>query len=189
LYNDAVNYPHEDQEPLPDRLYKMDKLDEYLDQAAELIRLELDSFELPKEPELTFPVYGVDFDFDVVSGEAVEISKMTNAQLKAQYKLLFEAMKVNALASQKQEKRLQVILGGYMMRRKALEKTFKDTLKQVESLRNDYTVFSNLAAKEREFIQVRLADESKELQRISLIEQDLQDTFRDLSFEHNQLNR
>ena len=189
LYNDAINYPHEDQEPLPDNLYAMDALDAYLEQAAELIRLELDSLDLPKEPELSFPVYGVDFDFDVTSGEAVELNKMTKTQYKAQHKLLFEAMKANALVSQKQEKRLQVILGGYMMRRKALEKTFKDTVKQVESLRNDYSVFSNLAAKEREFVQVRLADESRELQRVSLIEEDLQDTFRDLSFERSQLNR
>jgi pre-mRNA-splicing factor CDC5/CEF1 len=83
---------------------------------------------------------------------------MTKAHYKAHHKELYETMKLQAMASQKQEKKLQVILGGYMMRRTGLEKTFTETLEKIESLRIDYSVFSNLAAKERELIQARLAD-------------------------------
>jgi hypothetical protein len=189
LYNDAVNYPHIEQEPLPNNLYSMEKLDTYLEQASELIRQEFEALELSAASIFSFPVYGIDFDFDATTGEPIELRKMTKAHYKAHHKELYETMKLQAMASQKQEKKLQVILGGYMMRRTGLEKTFTETLEKIESLRIDYSVFSNLAAKERELIQARLADESKELQRISLIEMDLQDRFRDLTYERDRISR
>lgn len=152
LYNDAVNYPHIEQEPLPNNLYSMEKLDTYLEQASELIRQEFEALELSAASIFSFPVYGIDFDFDATTGEPIELRKMTKAHYKAHHKELYETMKLQAMASQKQEKKLQVILGGYMMRRTGLEKTFTETLEKIESLRIDYSVFRNLAAKERELI-------------------------------------
>lgn len=181
LYNDATLYPHQDQEPLPDNLYSMEKLDAYLDIAADLIRRELAALDLEKESIDEFPLYGIDYDFDVTANTPLEVSKMGNVQYKAQHKLLLETMKSVALTAQKQEKRVQILLGGYEMRRKALLKTHKESLALVDGLRNDYSVFCELAERERELIQVRLDDESRELQRVSLIEMDLQDKFRELS--------
>lgn len=187
MHHDAITYPTLEQEPLDD-FYPLERLDEYIDIASQLIKEESSKLESNRQ-FLNGPLLFEDYDIVSSTGEYVEVGKMTAAQYKLQHQALFAQMKSEALSSQKVEKRLTITLGGYMVRRKALEKTFSDTMDELESLLADQIVFQDLAIKERELMQIRIADESKELQRVSMIEQDLQDRFRELSYERDELNR
>ncbi|KAJ3364750.1 Pre-mRNA-splicing factor cef1 [Kappamyces sp. JEL0680] len=186
LYNDAVKYPLPGQEALGS-FYPMDKLDDHLEQATLLIQEEVHKLKL--KPLVKGPVLFQDYELDLIHHTTIAPNKMTDSHYQAQHKALFQQMKEEAAATQKLEKKLSITLGGYMMRNKVLTTTFETTVKELAAMRSDVRVFAELAQREQELIQVRLADESRELQRLAMMEQDLQDRYQDLTFELDELSR
>ena len=114
---------------------------------------------------------------------------MSVSQLQEYHALYFKTMSQDAAVSQKLEKKLNTKLGGYMMRRKGLMTTFNATLNKLSGLEKDLQAFSVLQREEEAFMRDRVYYESKELQRLAMMEQDLQDRFRQLSYERDELNR
>ncbi|KAJ3316112.1 CDC5 cell division cycle 5-like protein [Boothiomyces sp. JEL0838] len=177
LYRDAVKYPLKEQPELGE-FYDMEKLDEYLDEATKLIEQEMANLEIkPMEMQLLYK----DYDYDPVKQSFTET--LSKEAIKAQFNQLKAIMKTEALASQKTEKKLGVTLGGYMQRSKMLIKQFDDLNTKIPEAQRDLEMFETIAKLEEEAIQQRLFDENKYLQTLAMIEQDLQDRYRELSYQ------
>lgn len=178
LYRDAVTYPLKGQEEL-EEFYPMEQLDRYLEEASVLIEEEVRRAELEL---LEVPELFKDFEVDYLNG-GITTLPLDVEQLKAQHSVYLEMMNSKALANQKVERKLGVTLGGYIQRRKGLTKVHASSLDKLAKLRTDRMIFEGLARSEVGFVEIRRETESKEVARLSMIEQDLQDRFRQLSYE------
>ncbi|KAJ3320112.1 CDC5 cell division cycle 5-like protein [Boothiomyces sp. JEL0866] len=177
LHRDAVKYPLKDQPGLG-TFYDMEKLDEYLDEATKLIQQEMENLEIkPMEMQLLYK----DYDYDPV--KQTFTSSLSKNAIEAQFNQLKGVMKTEAVASQKVEKKLAVTMGGYMQRSKMLLKQFDGLNTKIPEAHRDLEMFQTIAKLEEEAIQQRLHDENKYLQTLAMIEQDLQDRYRELSYQ------
>jgi pre-mRNA-splicing factor CDC5/CEF1 len=177
LYHDAINYPIAGQSVLGS-FYAMERLDEYLDQAAHLIQVE---YEGEEHPFIHNPLIFQDYDLDPSGKKIVKVEEMSGDLYHFQYQALLEEMKTRSMSSQKLEKKLSVTLGGYIMKRRMMSSNFMEGYESLSSLRLDLETFSLLRDREEELIRVRLADENRELQRLAMMEQELQDRYRELT--------
>ena len=189
IYRDAKKFPSLGQESL-DRLERFEKADidvEGLEMASEMIKKELGDSKLVLPDE--FPLLFKDSNLELKTAKVLKNQDLSVSQLQEYHALYFKTMSQDAAVSQKLEKKLNTKLGGYMMRRKGLMTTFNATLNKLSGLEKDLQAFSVLQREEEAFMRDRVYYESKELQRLAMMEQDLQDRFRQLSYERDELNR
>ncbi|KAI8899122.1 pre-mRNA splicing factor component-domain-containing protein [Globomyces pollinis-pini] len=179
LHRDATEFPLKNQKPLG-AFYSMDTLDAYLDQAAQLIEEEFQKLDLDKAPKVDIPKLFEDYEYDPDNKCFTETP--TEEVWKAQFATLKSIMKTQAIESQKLEKKLNVTMGGYLARSKLLLGKFKQTHIDLEQAELELSNFKNLALQERNFIQSRIHSENKEVERLAMMEQDLQDHYRYLSY-------
>jgi pre-mRNA-splicing factor CDC5/CEF1 len=182
LYRDATDYPVAGQKPFD--FYSVEELDDYLEEAGLLIENELEGYDL--EP-IEFPKLFVDYDIDFVNNRFVD--SLTEEQHESNHGYLREKMKQEAMKSQKLEKKLSITLGGYKMREKHLKKQFEDTFEELQEKKRDLELFLKIKEMEVEFAQVRVSNERKKLETLAMKEQDLQDRYRELRYQRDELVR
>ncbi|EGF77607.1 hypothetical protein BATDEDRAFT_35936 [Batrachochytrium dendrobatidis JAM81] len=98
--------------------------------------------------------------------------------LKAQLDAYRETMKQHAIKAQKLEKRLGVTLGGYMSRSKVLQKDLSNVFTSLESSLLSLQGFRAVQALEGQAFDARVYRSRKELEKLAMMEQDLQDAYR-----------
>ncbi|KAJ3276898.1 Cell cycle serine/threonine-protein kinase cdc5/MSD2 [Terramyces sp. JEL0728] len=177
IHRDAAKYPLKEQPEL-ESFYEMEKLDEYIDEATRLIQQEMEKLEI-QPPEFQF-LYK-DYDYDPIQQEFTP--SLSKKAVEAQFNQLKDIMKTDAISSQKIEKKLGVTVGGYMQRSKILIKQFNDLNNKIPEAQQDLEMYRNISKLEEEAIQQRLHNENKYLQTLAMIEQDLQDRYRELSYQ------
>jgi len=184
VYHDATYFPIPGQPALDKGLFKSShvKLEE-LNHASELIKEEMSKTDHPAiKPPLLYQ------DFDLNGNQTyVLVTELMAKDYSKQYDRYLALMTAEATKSQKVEKKLNSLLGGYMARRKVLTKSFRSTYDQLDKAKDDLLFFSTVYENEKEFQAVRMEQETKEVARLAFMEQDLQDRYRNLEYERDRV--
>jgi pre-mRNA-splicing factor CDC5/CEF1 len=182
LYRDSVEYPVAGQEEFD--FESNDPVDHLLDAANALIQSELEKMEIE---DLHFPQLFVDYQMDL--GNKTYPDEFTQEHLISCHESMRNQMKQQASKSQKLEKKLNITLGGYMIRKKNLIQRLHQLSLELEEKRNDLDLFGRIRELEVSISEVRIAKERKELERLAMMEQDLQDHYRQLRYQQDELSR
>ena len=191
LHHDAVNHRTASQTPLcaTDKLPKFEQLpDELLLQATQLIHNEFNSLRasMDEKPTSEFEAMHEEIIeglmYSKASKEFVFVQQLNKAnQLKAykeQLEQYREVMRLHASKAQKQEKKLLVTQGGYMARAKSLTKELNGLFLEYQEAQIKLESYKLIQSKEEEWFESRVNTARKELHKLSLIEQDLQEEYR-----------
>ena len=154
----------------------------YLDQAIELIQKDLEKVKVKD--------LDVHYDYEYMPktenqpGKFVLMSKATKNEkdqvYQAQFREFQKEMKVLATSAIKQEKKLGVLLGGYMVRSKTLKNSLLAQWDAYSQAYEEYQTFSEMYKNEQKIIEGRIYNSNKWVERLALTEQDLQDRYRQL---------
>jgi pre-mRNA-splicing factor CDC5/CEF1 len=182
LHRDCVEYPVAGQEAFD--FYDYDPVDDLLDEANALVQAEMEKMEIK---DLEFPKVFVDYHIDFANRSYMD--ELTEKELISNHEYLRNEMKQKAAKSQKLEKKLNITLGGYMIRKKNLTQQLHLLSLELEEKKRDLELFEHIKQLEFSLSEVRVAKERKELERLAMIEQDLQDQYRELRYQHDELSR
>ncbi|KAJ1336475.1 hypothetical protein BSLG_007259 [Batrachochytrium salamandrivorans] len=120
--------------------------------------------------------------YDPTSEEYVSVEGLSSSDRYAMDAALLSShrntMKQHAIKAQKLEKKLGITLGGYMSRSKTLQKELSDVFSELQSASLSLQGFRAVQTLEGRAFDTRLSRGRKELETLSMIEQDLQDSYR-----------
>jgi len=125
--------------------------------------------------------------YDATQRRYVDPDSLTPEQRTEGYTALLndgrEAMAKEASKIAKAEKKLNVTLGGYQARSKALIKRMTDAFEELQSTRIEYESFSRLKVNESSAGPARVATLKEEVERLARREKMLQDRYAELESE------
>lgn len=96
-------------------------------------------------------------------------------------------MTQDATRAAKMEKKLNVVLGGYQARSQVLKKQILEAFDELESANTEYQSFASLQISESEAIPRRMEALQREVQFLSSKERTLQDKYKFLSEQKNEI--
>ncbi|KAI8922871.1 pre-mRNA splicing factor component-domain-containing protein [Entophlyctis helioformis] len=177
VQRDAVFHPMQGQPPLPASalLPKLDKLsDSLLADAAALIRDEVEAS--PRDADTAYV-------YSPLTRTMVHAATLADTDLVAIRKAVLgehrAAMKSAAVKAQKMEKKMAVTLGGYAGRSKKLAKELDDVARELDDTVARLDGFRRLRVGEEAGLSHRVETARRELAGLALMEQDLQDAYRE----------
>ncbi|PVZ99466.1 hypothetical protein BB558_004410 [Smittium angustum] len=118
---------------------------------------------------------------DISSEDYIESCKNTISQLHDQ-------MVKDATKATKMEKKQNILLGGYLERSKVLSKKIMESFKELEDSKLAQNSFRFLQACEQTSIPIRIQTLQEQVGRLGIIENDLQQKYKDLFDRYNSLH-
>jgi pre-mRNA-splicing factor CDC5/CEF1 len=198
ILHDAHKFPAPGQQPVQFDLSSYDDFDEQdLVKAAELVSEEVSKLEASMEEFKTKFIKTheqVTKDYLFVpkpKPHYTHLPSLSDDQKVEAYSIKVEtcreSMKQEALVSQKQEKKLGVLLGGYMARSQKLTKDIVSTFEDLRDARMEKQSFLKLKEMENVALPYRLERARREYNDLLMKDRDKQELYKDLKMEEEEL--
>ena len=174
LFSDAKKYKFSKQNVLD---FEFPDVDEQYTNSESVDSLILT--EISQKVDLVIPQLFDDYNIDPSNGRVIK--KIDEKTMKSQFSDLKQQIQRMALASQKQEQKLNITLGGHIQRLKNLSASLALKHEELADKQTFLEICQTLYLKESTILERRIEEESKEMQRLFGIEQDLQSKYREIS--------
>ena len=174
LFSDAKKYKFIKQNVIDFEFLDVDEQYNNSESVDSLIRTEIS-----QPVDLVIPQMFDDYNIDPSNGRVIK--KIDENTMKSQFSDLKQQIQRMALASQKQEQKLNITLGGHIQRLKNLSASLALKNEELADKHTFLEICQTLYLKESAILERRIEEESKEMQRLFGIEQDLQNKYREIS--------
>jgi pre-mRNA-splicing factor CDC5/CEF1 len=185
VYEDCVRFPVDGQESIVNSLNSLEILDDvYLHEADSLIKSATKSI-----PGIEATSFDSLFEYMPATSDKsasfLKIGELTKAQLtllySTQFSKLEQEMKSLATKCSKLEKKQNVLFGKHYTISSTLRASILELGGKIEAVEREVEELKFVYENEISIVELRVEDVSKWLEKLSLLEQDLQDEYRRLT--------